>query len=87
MAVTLVGKSRNNRGSSRGGRNFEEILPQKKGPREPGPLERPGGETQLQPESLNEPIQVLQLNVPLVFRYSLVYQNVQPSDGSTLMLL
>ena len=32
-------------------------------------------------------IRVLQLNVPLAFRYSLVYQKVQSSTGSTVMAL
>ncbi len=35
----------------------------------------------------NEPIRVLQLKAPLNVRYSLVYQNVQSSTGSTLMAL
>src|SRR5438045_1448554 len=35
--------------------------------------------------NLNEAIRVLQLNVPSVFRYSLVYQKVQSSTGSILM--
>src|SRR5438132_771024 len=36
-----------------------------------------------QPGNLNEPIRVLQLNAPVVFRYSVVYQKVQSSVGST----
>jgi len=32
---------------------------------------------------LNDAILVLQLKVPLDFRYSVVYQNVQSSTGST----
>jgi hypothetical protein len=32
-------------------------------------------------------MRVLQLKVPLFIRYSVVYQNVQSSTGSTLMLL
>lgn len=34
--------------------------------------------------NLNEPMRVLQLNAPLLGMYSLVYQNVQSSDGSTV---
>src|SRR5438552_1264608 len=41
----------------------------------------------LQLGSLNDPICVLQLNVPLAGRYSLAYQKVQPSVGSIDMLL
>jgi hypothetical protein len=37
--------------------------------------------------NLNEPILVCQLNVPLLGMYSSVYQNVQSSVGSTLMLV
>ena len=37
--------------------------------------------------NLNRVISVLQLKVPLLFRYSLVYQNVQSSTGSTLILV
>gem|GEM_PF-4361424 len=37
--------------------------------------------------NLTLPINVLQLNVPLLLRYSVVYQNVQSSVGSTLRLL
>jgi len=44
-----------------------------------GPQEHPG--------NLNEAIQVLQLNVPLLFRYWVVYQNVQSSLGSILIAL
>ena len=32
-------------------------------------------------------MRVLQLNAPSLFKYSVVYQNVQSSTGSTLMLL
>ena len=32
--------------------------------------------------NLNDPTRVLQLNAPSDFRYSLIYQNVQSSDGS-----
>ena len=38
-------------------------------------------------ENLNDPMRVLQLNVPLVCRYSVVYQNVQSSTGSTVIEL
>jgi hypothetical protein len=40
-----------------------------------------------QPGNLKLSIFVLQLNVPLDFRYSFVYQNVQSSTGSTVMAL
>ena len=40
-----------------------------------------------QPGNLKLAIRVLQLNVPLDLRYSFVYQNVQPSTGSTVMAL
>ena len=40
-----------------------------------------------QPGNLNEAIRVLQLNEPLAFRYSVVYQNVQSSTGSTVIAL
>ena len=40
-----------------------------------------------QPGNLKLAIQVLQLNVPLDFRYSLVYQKVQSSTGSTVIAL
>src|SRR5262249_20230033 len=36
---------------------------------------------------LNAAMRVLQLNLPFVFRYSVVYQNVQSSTGSMAMLL
>lgn len=39
----------------------------------------------MQPGNLNDPMRVLQLKVPLVLRYSLVYQNVQSSTGSIAM--
>jgi hypothetical protein len=38
-------------------------------------------------ENLKFAMRVLQLNVPLVFRYSVVYQKVQSSVGSTVMAL
>jgi len=41
----------------------------------------------LHPGNLNEAICVLQLKVPLDFKYSFVYQKVQSSTGSTVMLL
>lgn len=34
--------------------------------------------------SVNDPTWVLQLKLPLLFRYSSVYQNVQSLSGSTL---
>ena len=43
-----------------------------------------GGPPQL--GNLKEPIRVRQLKVPLAGMYSVVYQNVQSSLGSTLML-
>ena len=36
--------------------------------------------------NLNEPIRVRQLKLPFTDRYSVVYQNVQSSLGSTAML-
>src|SRR6267143_3583283 len=39
-----------------------------------------------QPEILKDASRVLQLNVPLDFRYSVVYQKVQSSTGSVAML-
>src|SRR5260370_1966859 len=44
-------------------------------------------EAHWQPGNLKEVIRVLQLNVPLDFKYSVVYQKVQSSTGSTLILL
>jgi hypothetical protein len=41
----------------------------------------------LQPVNLNVPIRVCQLNVPFAAMYSSVYQNVQSSAGSMLMLV
>lgn len=38
------------------------------------------------PANLKFAMRVLQLNVPLVLRYSVVYHMVQSSVGSTLML-
>ena len=40
-----------------------------------------------QPMSLNEPMRVCQLKLPFEARYSFVYQKVQSSEGSTLMLV
>ena len=40
-----------------------------------------------QPVNLKETMRVFQLKEPLDGMYSVVYQNVQPSTGSTLMLL
>ena len=40
-----------------------------------------------QPLTLNDPMRVCQLNVPLVARYSFVYQKVQSSVGSTVIAL
>ena len=37
--------------------------------------------------SLKEPMRVLQLKLPVAFRYSLVYQKVQSSTGSTVIAL
>jgi hypothetical protein len=37
--------------------------------------------------NVKDVIQVLQFQVPFVFRYSLVYQNVQSSTGSTVIAL
>ena len=41
----------------------------------------------LQLGNLNAPIRVCQLNAPFAAMYSFVYQNVQSSAGSTLMLV
>ena len=41
----------------------------------------------VQPGYVNDAIRVRQLKVPLETRYSSVYQKVQPSAGSTLMVL
>ena len=37
--------------------------------------------------NLNDAMRVLQLKLPVYFRYSVVYQKVQSSIGSTLMAL
>jgi len=39
-----------------------------------------------QPGNENDPMRVRQVRKPSMARYSLVYQSVQPSEGSTLML-
>src|SRR5882672_8067348 len=41
----------------------------------------------LQDVNLKDPMRVFQLNEPSVVRYSFVYQKVQSSAGSTLILL
>src|SRR5207253_3333272 len=41
----------------------------------------------LQPASLKETMRVLQLKVPFAFKYSVVYQKVQSSTGSTVIAL
>ena len=46
-----------------------------------------GGTVVPQPGNLNEAIRVCQLNAPFDGMYSLVYQNVQSSVGSTAMAL
>ncbi len=50
-------------------------------------IEKSGLATVPHPFTLNVPIIVLQLNDPLCFRYSFVYQNVQSSTGSMLIAL
>jgi hypothetical protein len=42
---------------------------------------------ELQPGNLKEPIRVLQLNAPFAGMYSVVYQKVQSSEGSTVIAL
>ena len=46
--------------------------------------EKSGVATPPQPGNLKEATRLLQLNVPVVFRYSVVNQNVQSSTGSTV---
>ena len=46
-----------------------------------------GGGVPPQPGSLNVPIRVRQLNAPFAGMYSVVYQKVQPSTGSTVIAL
>jgi hypothetical protein len=48
-------------------------------------IEKSDGGAVVQPGSVNEPMRVCQ-RVPVVVKYSFVYQNVQSSTGSTLML-
>ena len=40
-----------------------------------------------QPGNLNVPMRVFQLNEPVLRRYSVVYQKVQSSTGSTVIAL
>lgn len=40
-----------------------------------------------EPGNLNDAIQVAQLNEPVAFWYSVVYQKVQSSTGSTVIAL
>jgi hypothetical protein len=40
-----------------------------------------------QPGNLNDAMRVLQLKLPLAFKYSVVYQKVQSSTGSTVIAL
>ena len=62
---------------------------------EPGPTDSLEGEVDTEksgvvlPQEVNLklPMRVCQLRLPLVGMYSFVYQKVQSSDGSTLMLL
>ena len=49
--------------------------------------EKSGAGAPPQEVNLNDPMRVCQLKLPLAARYSLVYQKVQSSDGSMLMLL
>src|SRR3954471_6207685 len=44
------------------------------------------GGVEPQPGNLKEPMRVLQLNAPSALRYSVVYQKVQSSVGSTLKI-
>ena len=50
-------------------------------------MEKSGVAVPPQPGNLKLPMRVFQLNVPVVFMYSVVYQNVQSSTGSTCMAL
>ncbi len=50
-------------------------------------MEKSGVGAPPQEGNLNDAMRVLQLNVPLASKYSFVYQRVQSSTGSTLMLL
>ena len=51
------------------------------------PIEKSSAVVPLQLEILKEPICVLQLNAPFAGMYWFVYQKVQSSLGSTLMLV
>lgn len=46
---------------------------------------RPASSVYAQPANLKDPMRVFQLKLPLAGMYSLVYQNVQLSAGSTFM--
>ena len=50
-------------------------------------IEKSGVAVVPQPGNLKLEMRVFQLNVPVVFMYSWVYQNVQSSTGSTCMAL
>ncbi len=50
-------------------------------------IEKSGEAVLPQPGNLKLAMRVFQLNVPVVFMYSCVYQNVQSSTGSTCMAL
>jgi len=50
-------------------------------------LRKKSGDVLPQFANLKDAMRVLQLNEPLAGRYSVVYQKVQSSTGSTLMLL
>jgi hypothetical protein len=54
-----------------------------------GPLLLPTGSSSphWQPGYLNEAMRVLQLKLPLAFKYSVVYQKEQSSTGSTVIAL
>jgi len=54
-----------------------------------GPPVLPTGSSvpHMQPGNLNEAMRVLQFQVPLAFRYSVVYQKVQSLTGSTVIAL
>ena len=51
------------------------------------PMVKSGEPVLPQPGNLKLAMRVLQLNVPVVFKYSCVYQNVQSSTGSICMAL
>ena len=52
-----------------------------------GAMEKSFAAATPQPGSLNEPMRVFQLKLPLAGMYSLVYQKVQPSTGSIVIAL